>query len=131
MAGAYPVELRWRVVNAFNEGEGTYDAIGDQFKVGRASVVRWVALERATGDVVPKPMGGARTTRLIDTEGEEMIRSVLEDLPDATLEELVDLYEDERGIRVAVRTMGRCVARLGLTRKRGVSGPPSRSAPTS
>ncbi len=109
-----------RQVNAFNEGEGTYDAIAERFKVGRASVVRWVALERDTGDVVPKPMGGARHKRRIDEEGEEMIRSVLDDLPDSTLQELADLYADERGVRVSVRTMGRCLARMGITRKRGL-----------
>ncbi|MCB9674680.1 MAG: helix-turn-helix domain-containing protein [Alphaproteobacteria bacterium] len=113
------MELRWRVVRAFKAGEGTYDSIAERFMVGRASVSRWVALERATGDVVAKPMGGARQERRIDAEGEEMLRTVLEDVPDSTLEELVDLYEEERGIRVGVRTMGRCVARLGLTRKRG------------
>ena len=41
-----PAELRERVVSAFNEGEGTYDEIAERFKVGRASVIRWVALER-------------------------------------------------------------------------------------
>ena len=119
MPGAYPIELRWRVVNAFKEGGGTYDDIAERFKVGRASVTRWIALDRETGDVVPKPMGGARGERRIDAEGEEMLRTVLADVPDSALQELVDLYEDERGTRVGVRTMGRCLARLGLTRKRG------------
>ena len=119
MARAYPVELRERVVSAFNEGEGTYDEIAERFKVGRASVIRWVALERDEGTLAAKPMGGARHEYLIDSEGEQMIRDVLEGLPDATLDELVAVYAETRGIEVSVRTMGRCVRRMGLTRKRG------------
>ena len=68
MPRAYPVELRSRVVAAFEQG-GTYDSVADRFDVGRASVVRWVRLARQTGSVVAKPMGGARHTRLIDAEG--------------------------------------------------------------
>jgi len=120
VAGAYPVELRWRVVNAVRKEGATYDEAAERFDVGRASVVRWLALERTTGDVMPRPMGGARHKRIVDEAGEELIRSVLAELPDATLEELVDAFEEDRGIRVAVRTMGRCVARLGITRKRGL-----------
>ncbi len=111
MARAYPVELRMRVVEAFNNGEGTYDEIAARFCVGRASVVRWVALERDTGSVEPKPMGGARHERLIGREGEEFIRRVLKEIPDTTIPKLVAAYEEVFGIQVALRTMGRyCVA---------------------
>ena len=48
-----------------------------------------------------------------------MIRLVLKKVPDSTLQELVDLFEAERGIKLGIRTVGRCVARLGITRKRG------------
>ena len=119
MAGAYPVELRIRVVDAFNDGEGTYDEISARFGVGRASVIRWVALERDTGSVAPKPMGGARHERLIGPEGEDFIRRVLEEIPDTTIPELVDTYEEEFGIRVGLRTMGRCIHRLGFSREGG------------
>lgn len=119
MAGSYPRELRVRVVEAFNDGEGTYEEIGERFTVGRATVVRWVGRDRYLGTVDASPMGGARHVRLIDSGGEEMLRRVLEAVPDSTLPELVDTYEEEFGTRVGVRTMGRCVARLGITRKRG------------
>jgi len=77
MAAAYPVELRIRVVEAFNNGEGTYDEIASRFRVGRASVTRC--------SVEPKPNGGARHERRIGPEGEEFIRAVLEEIPDTTI----------------------------------------------
>ena len=65
MAGAYPMELRTRVIAAYNDGEGTYDEIAERFAVGRATVSRWIALDRHRGSLEPKPMGGARHELII------------------------------------------------------------------
>lgn len=131
MPGAYPLELRERVIEAHDNGEGTYEELAERFKVGRATVNRWLSRVRWTGSVDSKPMGGARHPRKVDETGEHLIRELLEVLPDSTLGELVTAYETEFGIRMHERTMGRSVNRMGFTRKRGPSDQRARTALTS
>lgn len=47
-------DLRQRVVEAYERGEGTQPQIAERFGVGEASVRRWVALKRKTGGLEPK-----------------------------------------------------------------------------
>jgi transposase len=118
--GPHPMALRERVIEAYNNGEGTYDELAERFRVGRASVDRWIGLAKRTGSVEPKPMGGARHERKVDGEGEDFVREFLEQMPDSTQPELVAAYEEEFKVRMHRSTMGRSVARMGFTRKRGL-----------
>ena len=120
MPGPLPKELRERVIAAYKEGAGTYDEIAERFRVGRATVDRWLARERTTGSVEPLKAGGARHPRKVDEKGEELVRELVEVMPDSTLRELAQTYEEEFGVKMHERTMGRSVARMGLTRKRGL-----------
>ncbi|WP_394821415.1 helix-turn-helix domain-containing protein [Pendulispora albinea] len=42
MAEAHPLELRARVVEAYEAGDGSYAVIAARFRIGEASVKRWV-----------------------------------------------------------------------------------------
>ncbi len=130
MPGPHPVELRERVVEAFDNGEGTHDELAARFAVGRSCVHRWVALARTTGSVQARPMGGARHERKVNEQGEELLRELLDVAPDTTIAELLTSYETEFGVRMDPRTMGRSVARIGYTRKRGLSGHRRPTGPT-
>ena len=120
MAGPLPKELRERVIAAWDNGEGTYEELAERFAVGRASVDRWIGLSRRTGSVEPLPMGGARHERKLDAAGEAYVAELLDLMPDSTLGELARAVEERFGVRMHERTMGRSVARMGLTRKRGL-----------
>jgi transposase len=113
------VELRERVVAAYDEGEGTYEELAERFMVGRATVDRWISRARATGSVEPSPMGGARHERKVTTEGEKFVRELLEAIPESTQRELADAYQEQFGVKLHRSTMGRSVERMGFTRKRG------------
>jgi len=52
MAEAYPVELRERVVHAYESGVGSYPEVGAMFNVGEATVRRWTSLRRRTADEI-------------------------------------------------------------------------------
>ena len=121
MPGPYPRELRERVLEARLNGEGTYRELADRFKVGEATVARWVRRHRVTGSVEPEPMGGARRPYVVDEEGARILCDVLDNVADCTLPELCELYFEERGVRVSPQTMSDTVRRLGYTRKRGSS----------
>ncbi len=53
-----PVELRRRVVDAYRDGEGTFEEIAQGFRVAVSSALRWVQFDRYTNDVSPKPHAG-------------------------------------------------------------------------
>ena len=129
MPRAYPVELRERVVAAYEDGEGTYAELAERFKVGEASVSRWLSLQRNKKSLEPGKPPGAVGPTLIDESGLDFIRESLEAVPDTTILELVDAYEQEFGVAVSRSTMSRAVnQKLGFTRKKGVSGLRRRSA---
>ena len=121
MAGPLPVSLRQRVVEAWENGEGSFETLGKRFKVGEASVNRWVALKRKTGSVAPKPMGGARRSPVVDDAGMQFLKETLEAVPDSTLVELCASYLKEYDVKFSPQTMSATVPRLGFTRKRGSS----------
>ncbi len=121
MPRAYPIELRERVVAAHENGEGSFAELAERFKVGEASVNRWVSLKRRTGSLAPLPRPGRVRARLVTPAGEQFIEGVLEDLPDSSVPELVAAYEEELGVKVSVTTMKRTLKQLGFTRKRGSS----------
>jgi len=116
----YPKELRERVVAAYERKDGTYETLAALFLIGPATVDRWLARKRRTGSVDASPMGGARRERKVDTEGEKFIAETLSEVPDSSMDELVEAYRDEFGTEMHRATMARSVARMGYTRKRGV-----------
>jgi transposase len=59
MSKALSVDLRERVVAAIAAG-ASCRAAAARFGVSAASAIRWRALERATGSVAPKALGGDR-----------------------------------------------------------------------
>jgi transposase len=122
MPAAYPIELRRRVVEAHENGEGTFTELAERFKVGEATVNRWVSLKRRTGDLKPLPRLGRPQARLVTPAGEEFLAGVLDDVPDSTVAELVAAYAEEFGVRMGRTTMHDTLVRLNYTRKRGRSG---------
>lgn len=130
MARPHPRALRERVVTAYENGEGSYAELAERFGVGEASVDRWLALKRQSGDVAPRSMGGARHERKISEEGKAFIVGALTEVPDSSIAELVQAYEEEFGVRVGRETMRVTVVELGYTKKKPSGGRRHPSAPT-
>lgn len=80
----YSIELRERVINAYEAGQGSYPAIGALFAVGEATVKRWVTRYRKEGAVTPRPRGGGT----LSTIGASEIERLLFQLGDPTAGEL-------------------------------------------
>lgn len=127
MPAPYSVDLRQRVVAAYKPGKTTYEALAEQFSVGIASVNRWLSKKRKTGSVEPEAHGGGPARR-IDVEGEELLLVMVGEMPDLTLGEIAERYAAHRGIQPKIPTLQRTLDRLGLTRKKKRSSPPSERA---
>ena len=129
MAAPLSVDLRKRIVEARTREGLTYEQLAARFGVGRATVDRLLRRWRETGSVEPNQMGGNRG-RLIEDESVSVLQALVEEAPDRTLPDLVEAFESRTGIRVSRATMGRAVARAGLTRKKRRSVPNSATEPT-
>lgn len=62
MGYGYSLDLRKRVVAAYERGDGTFEEVGKTFGVGEATVNRWVQLKRRSGSLAPRPHGGGHPT---------------------------------------------------------------------
>jgi transposase len=130
MSNALPVQLRERLVAAYKSGEFTYRKIASIFGVGEATVSRLLARERKTGDVDPSNPGGGNPPRIPPSQY-DALRALVVDAPDATQQDLCDLWEELFGVSVSKAAMGRTLMAAGITRKKSSSAPRSRRVPTS
>jgi transposase len=129
MAEAYAVELRERVVRAYEAGVGSYSDVAETFALGEATVKRWVWLSRKSKDLAPRPKSGGNRSTITVAEIEALLRR----LGDATAGEItVEFNREKRGPRrVHVSSMKRALHRCGYVVKKNAAGRWRLSDPTS
>jgi transposase len=75
MGWAYSVDLRERVVAAFDRTGMTDQEAAALFKIGEATVRRWKRLKRETGALERRPGGGGNPPRIKPTSAGGGLRS--------------------------------------------------------
>ena len=100
---SYSLDLRERAVEAVREGEGTQEEIAKRFKISVSSLKRWLKREHLEAD---KP--GPLAPRL-DLEA---LKKVLQDKPDAYLDEVAQL------LNTSSSTVSYNLLKLGIRRKK-------------
>jgi transposase len=123
---AYAIDLRQKILRAWERHLGSQRSIADIFGVSLAFVENVLRQYRATGDIVPKPHAGGQKPRL-SAAAQAIVPRLMGANPDATLEELCTGVAAETGVRVSVPTMCRVLQRLGLPRKKSRSTPASKT----
>ena len=114
----YSVDLRERVIAAFDLGEMTDEEVAELFRVGEATVHRWKRLKRETGSLVPRPPRGGGMPPRVLPEHHELVRTMVSEEPDLTIFELASEYHRRTARRVSPAAMGRTLRKLGFTRKK-------------
>ncbi len=114
---AYSIELRERAVAAWEDGQMTEAQVAALFKVGEASLRRWKRLKRTTGSVAPGNHAGGVEFR-VGVEHESVVRQLVDEKPDAFLEELAHDFSERTGRSCSSSSMDRALRRLGITRKK-------------
>lgn len=128
--GPYSIDLRQRIVDAYNATEGSVREVAVRFKVAAKTVQNYLHLARTTGTVTPRPHAGGPAPKL-DDAGVQMVRRLLEEKNDRTLNELADELAVRTSVRVSRSTLDRVLGRLGITRKKRRSVPANRTGRTS
>ena len=126
---ALSVDLRERVVKAVVDEGLSRNEAAKRFGVGIASAVRWVARFKATGEVLPSPMGGDRRSRRIEVHRDYLL-SLIRRQPDLTLLEIQDRLIANCGERFSTSVIWRFFDRHGITLKKRPHTPRSSSART-
>jgi transposase len=130
MPRAYSADLRERVLAAWERREGTQAAIARRFSVSEATVENWLRQARREGRRVPKPHAGGPRPRL-DAATLAVLRALVLEDNAATLQEYADRLAARTGVRVSPPVLCRALQRLGLPRKKRLSGRASRTEPRS
>jgi len=122
MANPIPVELRKRIVEAFDQGDNR-EEIAERFGVGVASITRLLTRRRTTGSLEPSPRSGGHAP-ILDERASEQMREWIAEQSDLTLGELRERLESI-GCFVKKSAIGEKLNRMGLSRKKKLCMPPS------
>ena len=111
----YSQDLRQRILDTVQRGEGSLRQISRRFLVSLSFVTRLLQLYRSTGSLEPRPHGGGNPAAL-GPEDLERLRELVRQQPDATLEEL----RQRLGASCSLMTISRALCQLRLPRKKKV-----------
>lgn len=117
MPAPLSVDLRQRVLAAYQAKEGSQRQLAERFKVSLSFVRDLTRRYRQTGTVEPKPHGGGAVAKLGASELLS-VKALVEAQPDALLEELCERFAQKTGVNVSVSTMQRAGQRLELSVKK-------------
>lgn len=126
MAKPISLDLRERVVRAYEAGGATLSEVASRFEVSRGSLVLWLKQKRERGTLEPLPHSGGNPTQKLFAVHEEALLRYLEEQPDLTNPELVERLVLEFGneVRVDPSQISRVLERAKLTRKKKSSTTP-------
>ena len=120
----YSQDLRQRIVDTIQCGDGTIRQVAERFRVSLSFVTRLLQLSRSTGSVEPRPHGGGNPP-VLTPEDLPRLRELIRQRPDATLEEC----RTHLGVSCSLMTLSRALSQLGLPRKKKVPRAADQASP--
>lgn len=123
---AYTQELRERIVAAVDHGVPR-EEVAEVFGVGLSTIKRYLKQRRETGSVAAKPIPGRPPKKLGPLR--EGLSQQLVTVPDATLAQRCQLWEQSHGQWGSASTICRAIQQLGWTRKKRHWQPPKGMKP--
>lgn len=114
---AYSLDLRERVVGAYEKGGRTLVEIAAQFAVGQTFVKKMLRQKREMGSLERLPQRAGVKKKLSDRHRKWLARQV-KAVPDITLGELQEQLGEEEKVQVSQATVCRELQALRLPRKK-------------
>ena len=119
------LDLRERILSAYDQHEGTRAAVAHRFRVSLGMVKKLLQQRRRTGDLAPRHHLAGRKPMIVAAHHRQL-RALLAKKNDLTLKEL----REGTGLQCSLQAIHVVLARLGLTYKKRHSAPASRIGPT-
>ena len=128
MIHPYSVDLRARAVAMLDDGASSIE-VAELLGVSDS----WVRKMRLRRDVLGhlEPGSPPGKERLLSEAQEEQLCLLVNEQPDATLEELVVLMAKRMKVRASISTISRRLIEMGMTRKKRASTPAKPTPPRS
>lgn len=114
---ALSVDLRRRIIGAWQKQKLTTKELAELFDVGEASVTRLKRLYRDTKSVDPRPHGGGNPPR-IPKDKEHLVKKLVLEHPDWTEKQYAEELAERYGLAASSVTVGRVVRKLGYSVKK-------------
>jgi transposase len=119
---AYSLDLRQRVLKAYDEGKWTVGQIAERFKVGEWWVHKLKRQRKAGGGIGPRK-GKVGQPRRLGPEHLHRLEHYVDKHPDATLEQIHETI----GAACTLVTIHNTLRRLGYRYKKNAAGQRTRS----
>lgn len=116
----YSLDLRERVVAAYENGLETMAEIAERFSVGQTFIKKMLRQKRLTGSLkIKKRKPGP--DKLLTEKDHQWLRRSLEKEPDLTIDQLQERLRAKRKVIVSRATVGRAVQSLNLPLKKNLN----------
>ncbi|MCK0505396.1 helix-turn-helix domain-containing protein [Aromatoleum anaerobium] len=113
----YSIDLRQKVVDAYERGVGSQRQVAELFGVSISFVEKLFMRLRSTGAVAPKPHAGGKRSRL-DEAARQRLAQWLHTQSDLTLNELAQRLKTELDIPIGLPRLCRVLKQMQLSRKK-------------
>lgn len=114
---AYSLDLRQRVVAAYEKGKSSLAEVAEQFNVGPTFVKKMLRQKREQGSVAPLAHGGGRQPSLSEKE-HRWLRQRVKEQPDISLVELQEQLAATARLTVSIPTIHRSLRGSKLSHKK-------------
>lgn len=127
MSAPYSQDLRRKVVQAYERGEGSMRVLARRFSVGLSFVRDLIKRYRESGQIQPKAYQRGVKPK-VRGAGEEAVQKWVQEAPNLTLNALCQRYQATFDQKVSKSAMDRALKRLNLTRKKKTFQDPQRQS---
>jgi transposase len=114
---SYSLDLREKIVAVYDEGNISQRQLAAQFRVTKSFVQKILKQRRVLGHLFPR-VRQEQTQPKLNREHSQILKDLVEQHNDATLQELVRLVYDKTQVQVGTSTLDRALKRLNITRKK-------------
>ena len=114
---AYSVDLRQKILSAWQNKEGTQRDLAKRFKVSLSFIRDFLRRYRETNEITARPQGGDRRSKL-KREEQELLKTMVNEQSDIYLRELQAAIKERKAIEVSLSSLSRTLKRLKLKRKK-------------
>lgn len=113
---AYSLDLRQKIIEAYLNQEGSIRQLAVRFKVAKSFIQKLIKRYKEEGTIEPLPHNGGPVAKL--TGQKKLIKELVREKPDYTLQQLCDRVKEKTGISVSISTMCIQLQKLNLTTKK-------------